>query len=191
MIRLTESDLTRIIKRVIKESETDDVDLSNGVSVPPFYLKADDSKLVVTKFLPNKKTQKVTYQLSTKIKVPLVGYVLTDINVDSVDDEKLVVSKLKQTVEVEFDKEKVKELKELMLKSGGKQVAQKVIDIALNDEHPGQMAALKMCMDRTLPISMFEKDKAQRGAVTINITGIGATTMVEDITDIEPKDERT
>jgi hypothetical protein len=110
MIRLTESDLTRIIKRVIKESETDDVDLSNGVSVPPFYLKADDSKLVVTKFLPNKKTQKVTYQLSTKIKVPLVGYVLTNINVDSVDDEKLVVSKLKQTVEVEFDEKKVKEL---------------------------------------------------------------------------------
>ena len=110
MIRLTESDLTRIIKRVIKESETDDVGLLNGVSVPPFYLKADDSKLVVTKFLPNKKTQKVIYQLSTKIKVPLLGYVLTDINVDSVDDKKLVVSKLKQTVEVEFDQKKVKEL---------------------------------------------------------------------------------
>ena len=110
MIRLTESDLTRIITRVIKESETDDMNLPNGVSVPPFYLKDDDSKLVVTKFLPNKKTEKVTYQLSTKIKVPVVGYVLTDINVDSVDDKKLVVSKLKQTVEVEFDKEKVKDL---------------------------------------------------------------------------------
>ena len=110
MIRLTESDLTRIITRVIKESETDDIDLSNGVYVPPFYLKADDSKLAVTKFLPNNKKEKVTYQLSTKIKVPVVGYVLTDINVDSVDDKKLVVSKLKQTVEVEFDKEKVKDL---------------------------------------------------------------------------------
>jgi hypothetical protein len=86
------------------------------------------------------------------------------------------------------DYQKVKELKELMLKSGGKQVAQKVIDIALNDEHPGQMAALKMCMDRTLPISMFEKDKAQRGAVTINITGIGEishahTIEAEDVED--------
>ena len=110
MIRLTESDLTRIITRVIKESETDDIDLGNGVYVPPFYLKADDSKLAVTKFLPNNKKEKVTYQLSTKIKVPVVGYVLTDINVDSVDDKKLVVSKLKQTVEVEFDKEKVKDL---------------------------------------------------------------------------------
>jgi hypothetical protein len=110
MIRLTESDLTRIITRVIKESETDDIGLANGVYVPPFYLKADDSKLAVTKFLPNNKKEKVTYQLSTKIKVPVVGYVLTDINVDSVDDKKLVVSKLKQTVEVEFDKEKVKDL---------------------------------------------------------------------------------
>ena len=60
--------------------------------------------------MPNKKKETVTYQLSTKIKVPLVGYVLTDINVDSVDDKKLVVSKLKQTVEVEFDQKKVKEL---------------------------------------------------------------------------------
>ena len=110
MIRLTESDLTRIITRVIKESETDDMNLPNGVSVPPFYLMADDSKLIVTKFLPNNKKEKVTYQLSTKIKVPVVGYVLTDINVDSVDDKKLVVSKLKQTVEVEFDEKKVKDL---------------------------------------------------------------------------------
>ena len=87
------------------------------------------------------------------------------------------------------DYQKVKELKELMLKSGGKQVAQKVIDIALNDEHPGQMAALKMCMDRTLPVSMFEKDKAQRSAVTINITGIGEISQVHtiDAEDVEDK----
>jgi len=87
------------------------------------------------------------------------------------------------------DYQKVKELKELMLKSGGKQVAQKVIDIALNDEHPGQMAALKMCMDRTLPISMFEKDRAQRSAVTINITGIGEISQVNtiDAQDVEDK----
>ena len=65
---------------------------------------------MVERKLPNNKKEKVTYQLSTKIKVPVVGYVLTDINVDSVDDKKLVVSKLKQTVEVEFDKEKVKDL---------------------------------------------------------------------------------
>ena len=83
------------------------------------------------------------------------------------------------------DYQRVKELKELMIKSGGKNVAQKVIDIALNDEHPGQMAAIKMCLDRALPISFFEKDKQQRSAVTINITGLGATApLVEDITDV-------
>jgi hypothetical protein len=71
------------------------------------------------------------------------------------------------------DHQRIKELKELMIRSGGKDVAEKVIQIALNDEHPGQMAALKMCMDRTLPVSMFEKDKQQRSAITISITGIG------------------
>lgn len=85
------------------------------------------------------------------------------------------------------DHQRVKELKELMIRSGGKDVAQKVIQIALDDNHPGQMVALKMCIDRTLPVSMFEKDKHQRSAVTINITGLGqAPTIIpeEDITDV-------
>jgi hypothetical protein len=85
------------------------------------------------------------------------------------------------------DHQRIKELKELMIRSGGKDVAEKVIQIALNDEHPGQMAALKMCMDRTLPIGMFEKDKNQRSAITINITGLGEQPQVipaEDITDV-------
>jgi hypothetical protein len=85
------------------------------------------------------------------------------------------------------DHQRIKELKELMIRSGGKDVAEKVIQIALNDEHPGQMTALKMCMDRTLPVSMFEKDKSQRSAVTINITGLGVEpTLInqEDVTDV-------
>ena len=86
------------------------------------------------------------------------------------------------------DNQRIKELKELMIRSGGKDVAEKVIQIALNDTHPGQMAALKMCMDRTLPVSMFEKDKAQRSAVTINITGLGAEPTIisqaEDVIDV-------
>ena len=90
------------------------------------------------------------------------------------------------------DNQRIKELKELMIRSGGKDVAEKVIQIALNDEHPGQMAALKMCMDRTLPVSMFEKDKSQRSAVTINITGIGETPSIissgeDEVTDVESK----
>lgn len=79
------------------------------------------------------------------------------------------------------DNQRLKELKELMIRSGGKDVAQKVIDIALNDNHPGQMAAIKMCLDRSMPISMFEKDKGARSAVTINITGLGEAPATIDM----------
>ncbi len=88
------------------------------------------------------------------------------------------------------DHQRIRELKELMIRSGGKDVAEKVIQIALNDDHPGQMAALKMCMDRTLPVSLFEKDKSQRSAVTISITGIGVEqpTIIDQAEDVEFKD---
>lgn len=88
------------------------------------------------------------------------------------------------------DHARLKELKDILIKSGGKHVVEKVIQIALNDNHPGQMAALKMCIDRTLPTSMFEKDRNQRSAVTINITGIGdnsATQIIENEISINTK----
>ena len=93
------------------------------------------------------------------------------------------------------DSQRIKDLKDMLIKSSGKDVVEKMISIALNDNHPAQMAAIKMCVDRTLPVSMFEKDKSQRSAVTINITGIGAPTVVAsdanapdaDIVDIEAK----
>lgn len=91
------------------------------------------------------------------------------------------------------DSQRIKELKDMLIKSSGKDVVEKLISIALNDGHPAQMAAIKMCVDRTLPLSMFEKEKGQRNAVTINITGIGATSVVptvepDDVEDIEAKD---
>ena len=87
------------------------------------------------------------------------------------------------------DHQRLKELKELMIRSGGKDVAQKVIEIALNDDHPHQLVALKMCLDRTLPVSLFEKDKSQRSAVTINITGLGQEPIIvdEQPEDVEAK----
>ena len=89
------------------------------------------------------------------------------------------------------DHQRIKELKDLMINSGGRDVAQKVIEIALNDDHPGQMAALKMCLDRTLPITLFDKEAKQRNAVTINITGIGEINHANtiDAEDVEVKDD--
>ena len=88
------------------------------------------------------------------------------------------------------DSQRIKDLRDMLIKSSGKDVVEKMISIALNDNHPAQMAAIKMCVDRTLPVSMFEKDKSQRSAVTINITGIGAPTVSPTTTtvDEEPKD---
>jgi len=84
------------------------------------------------------------------------------------------------------DSQRIKDLKDMLIKSSGKDVVEKMISIALNDNHPAQMAAIKMCVDRTLPVSMFEKDKSQRSAIHINITGIGAP--VVSPTKIEPDD---
>ena len=84
------------------------------------------------------------------------------------------------------DSQRIKDLKDMLIKSSGKDVVEKMISIALNDNHPAQMAAIKMCVDRTLPVSMFEKDKSQRSAVNITISGIGAPTV--EATTIEPDD---
>lgn len=60
-------------------------------------------------------------------------------------------------------------------------IIRKVINIARNDEHPGQMAAMKMCMDRMLPVSVFEESKdTGRTAISITITGIGETRITGD-----------
>ena len=69
--------------------------------------------------------------------------------------------------------QRIKELKDLLINSAGSNVVHKAIEIAMNDEHPAQAAMLKLCMDRMLPVSLFEKEGKQRNAVNITITGIG------------------
>ena len=94
------------------------------------------------------------------------------------------------------DAARINEFKARLLATSGDKVINKIIDIALDDEHQGQMAALKMCMDRVLPVSYFEKDKATNGrsSVSITITGVGGDTTIvggEDnqgeIIDVDPE----
>ena len=94
------------------------------------------------------------------------------------------------------DAARINEFKARLLATSGDKVINKIINIALDDEHPGQMAALKMCMDRVLPMSYFEKDKMSNGksSVSITITGVGGETTIignsdEDIIDITPEQE--
>jgi len=78
------------------------------------------------------------------------------------------------------DAARMNEFKARLLATAGDRVIDKVIHIALDDEHQGQMAALKMCMDRVLPMSYFDKDKANSGKsnISISITGVGGETTI-------------
>jgi hypothetical protein len=83
------------------------------------------------------------------------------------------------------DAQRIQEFKARLLSSSGTKIIDTVIRKALDDDDKDQIAALKMCMDRLLPTSLFEKDaKGQRNAVTINITGLGET-KIEAVEEIE------
>ena len=90
------------------------------------------------------------------------------------------------------ENQQIKELRRLLLESAGTNVVTKAVEIALNDDHPAQAAMIKLCMDRMLPVSMFEKEKQSRSAISITITGIGDTKVaagdVIDAQNAEPTD---
>jgi len=94
------------------------------------------------------------------------------------------------------DGARIAELKARLLATTGDTVINKIVEIAMTDGHPVQGAALKMCIDRVLPLSYFEKEKNNGNAVptiSINISSIGSPTVdtkehevVEaSITDVE------
>ena len=88
------------------------------------------------------------------------------------------------------DNQKIMELKRLLIDGAGQNVVGKALQIAMNDEHPAQAAMIKLCMDRMLPVSLFEKGVAARSAVTISITGIGDTVSINgESLDLAPQPE--
>lgn len=87
------------------------------------------------------------------------------------------------------NKQRVEEYKNRLLAAPvAETMIRKLIEIAQNDDHPGQMAALKMAVDRILPASVFEEKKGgTRTAITISISGIGETVVDNesgDVTDV-------
>jgi hypothetical protein len=58
-------------------------------------------------------------------------------------------------------------------------VLEAIYDAALNDEHKNQAAAWKLIVDRIVPVSVFEAQKAGNNTptVSINITGLTSTTV--------------
>ena len=79
----------------------------------------------------------------------------------------------------------------LMASPKSRKVLDAILDAALDDEHKNQAAAWKLLVDRMLPMSYFDKDKAggARPSVNITITGVGESVSIagEDIIDVEDK----
>jgi len=90
------------------------------------------------------------------------------------------------------DYTKARELCARMLVSEGDRMLQTLIRMALTEGHPNQMAALKMCLDRSLPLSYFEAKEPGQSAgsgIVINITGLSSQVQSSsDVIDIEAED---
>ena len=84
------------------------------------------------------------------------------------------------------DADAIKEYKARLLASPkSRKVLDSILNAALDDDHKNQAAAWKLLVDRLMPLSYFDKDKAigGRSAVNITITGVGGdiTTVGETI----------
>ena len=88
---------------------------------------------------------------------------------------------------VAAEKGKLKEYRHWLLKHKSTTTAmEKLLTIALDDDHNGQMQALKIISDRILPISGFvAENQHQRAAVQINITGYNDAPEVKEVIDGE------
>ena len=80
-----------------------------------------------------------------------------------------------QPLSVKKEKSQLKRYRAALLKNPMTMaVVEKSIEIAMDDANPNQMQAIKLIMDRALPTRGFEMEnrQADKGGVTINITGL-------------------
>ena len=85
------------------------------------------------------------------------------------------------------DAGRIEEFKQRLLSTGGTRILDTMIRIALDDTHPGQMAAIKMSIDRMLPMSTFEaaKNGGATPTISINISGLTSPMVsTDDVVDV-------
>ena len=64
---------------------------------------------------------------------------------------------------------------------------EKLFDIAMDDDHDGQMQAMKTITDKILPTQSFSSESKKSSAVQINISGLQVSAIEEkDITNDDP-----
>ena len=83
---------------------------------------------------------------------------------------------------------RIKEFHARLLATSGETVINTIITKALDNDDKDQVACLKMCIDRVLRMSYFDKGKdAGRGSVNIQISMVGdkQAEVIEEPQDIE------
>lgn len=95
------------------------------------------------------------------------------------------------------DAARIAEFKARLLGTAGDKIIRTLIEKALDPNDKDQIAALKMCVDRVLPLSAFDASKQSGGTpqISINITSLGQSKVeqaevVDNIqyTDVEFKE---
>ena len=86
---------------------------------------------------------------------------------------------------------RIKEFTASLLLTHSNAIIRKIVHKALDDNDKDQIAALKMCIDRMLPVSYFEDKGTASGAkaITINITGVNDKPV--EMIEHEPVDVET
>ena len=65
-------------------------------------------------------------------------------------------------------------------------LVEKLFDVAMDDDHPGQMQAMKVITDKILPTQSFSSESKKSSAVQINISGLQVSTIEEKDISKEP-----
>lgn len=89
------------------------------------------------------------------------------------------------------DAARIAEFKARLLGTAGDKIIRTLIEKALDPNDKDQIAALKMCVDRVLPMSAFDP-KAGNGTapqISINITGLTSPSVDAGVVDMGSVDE--
>lgn len=66
-------------------------------------------------------------------------------------------------------------------------LVEKLFDVAMDDDHPGQMQAMKVITDKILPTQSFSSESKKSSAVQINISGLQVSAIEEkEISNNDP-----
>ena len=81
---------------------------------------------------------------------------------------------------------RIKEFYARLLSTSGEKVIETVLRKAMDDEDKDQVACLKMCIDRLLPLSYFEKQSTGRSnAIQVQIVTTGTPQVSQSVEQVD------